>query len=55
MLTVDQIYILGQAEALLTMAETAHQRGDHEHVLSLLREAKARLSSVLDGEGEGEA
>jgi len=54
-MTVNDIYILGQAEALLTMAETAQQRGDHEHALSLIREARERLSSVLDGEGEGEA
>ena len=55
MLTVDQIYELGIVESMLEMAENAIERGSHEWALALLRETKARLSSVLDGDVEGEA
>lgn len=52
MLTVDQIYELGIVESMLAMAENAVERDSHEWALALLREARERLSSVLDGEGE---
>ena len=55
-MTVDHIYdLLDRAEGMLEMVRDAIEWGDYDRALSLLRDAGASLSSVLDGDGEEEA